>query len=169
MAVVYYFTRKDLEHALGRQTVKVVFDEDGSDEPAADAVTACRAYGTSECRSFIIGNYGASILPQNENSIPDELRFAAIDFGCAYAMRRKPETVAAMGLGSWLELRKEAVAKMERFIKAQQRIASLDGNAVIQPANVGATVITPVVVNGGGSSSSSDDAPRSPFDDMGDF
>ena len=124
---VYYFAQADLEDALGTQTVAAIFDEDNSGTPSARAIAACVAYGTAECKSFLRANYPEGALPATEDDVPDELKFAAIDFGCAYAARRRPDLVRAMGEESWTTFRDSAIEKMKRYAAGIQRTPPATG------------------------------------------
>lgn len=124
---VYYFSRYDIEDAIGVQTVKAIFDEDASGQASSRALNSCRAYGTSECRSFLRANYPEGKLPMTEDDVPDELRFAALDFGCTYAMRRRPDLVRAMGEESWTTFLEAAIEKMKRYVAGLQRVPPTTG------------------------------------------
>lgn len=156
---VYYFKREDLEDALGKQTVTAIFDEDNSGQSAERAIDACRAYGTSECNSFLRTTHSEDSLPATEADVPDELKFAALDFGCAYAMRRRPELVRAMNEESWTTFRDSALEKMKRYQATLQRLP----RDVSVPANVGGAVVRTT------SEASAEDAPTRRWDNMGDF
>lgn len=127
MAVVYYFTREDLEDAIGVQTVKTLFDETNSGQPTTRALNACCLSGTTECISFMRANYAEASIPAEGATIPDELKFAALDFGIAYAMRRRPDLVRAMGEESWTTFQTSAIDKMKRYLDGTQRVASTTG------------------------------------------
>lgn len=129
---VYYFTRFDLDDAIGRNTVNAVFCDDNSEQASIRAVDACRAYGTSECKSFLRENYPEAKLPETEEEVPDELRFAALDFGLVYVFRRRPELVRAMGEESWTTFEKSAIEKMKRYAAGIQRVPPTTGT----PENV---------------------------------
>ena len=125
-----YFAQADLENALGKNTVAAIFDDDGDTVADAAPVAACLAYGTSECDSFLRANYAVTFPI---NPVPDELKFAAVDFGCAYAVRRRPDVTRAMGEKSWDAFRDAAIEKMKRFADSMQRLP----DTVAAPANVG--------------------------------
>ena len=158
--MAYYFTRVDLENALGKQTVHSVFDDDQDGIAESGPVDACRAYGTSEVNSFLRGRY-EDLIPVAEADVPDELKFAALDFGLAYAMRRRPDIVRAMGEESWTSFHKTALEKMDRYVTARQRL----------PATVGAVAATPTNVGSAANSGNADDTTplARQWDDMGDF
>lgn len=125
---VYYFTRDDLEDAIGVQTVKTLFDETNSGQPTTRPIDACRLSGTTECISFMRANYAEASIPTQGSTIPDELKFAALDFGIAYAMRRRPDLVRAMGEESWTTFQTSAVDKMKRYIDGTQRVSPTVGS-----------------------------------------
>lgn len=149
-----YSSQTDLENALGKNIVKGIFDDDQDGAADAAPMTACLAYGTAECDSFLRGVLDVTfpISP-----VPDELKFAAVDFCCAYATRRRPDVVRAMGEQPWTTFRDSAVEKMKRYAKSQQRLP----DTVAVPANVGAEVRS-------GDASAPDVAPRM-WDDLGDY
>lgn len=151
-----YFTQTDLENALGVQIVKAIFDDDNDGVADAAPVAACCAYGSAECDSFLRGQYAVSfpISP-----VPDELKFAAVDFGCAYAARRRPDLTRAMGEQPWTMFRQAAIEKMKQFAVSLQRLPPSVGT----PANVGAQVRT------GDAARPELPSPPRVFDDMGDF
>lgn len=159
MAVVYYFSQTDLENALGLQTVKSVYDDD-LDGVVDDApMTACRAYGTAECNSFLRGIH-ATAIPLAEADVTDEVKFAALDFGIAYTMRRRPDVVRAMSEEPWTTFRDSAIEKMKRYVASLQRMPPAMG----VPSNVGAEVVTTA------DPADEPDPPRgSFFEDMGGF
>lgn len=160
---VYYFTREDLEDALGVQTVKSIFDENNSGQPTTRPLNACRLSGTTDCISFMRATYAEAALPTAEgDTIPDELKFAALDFGIAYALRRRPDLVRAMGEESWTTFQTSAIDKMKRYASTQQRLA----RATATPDNVGSTVGVPSVEdpNSGVVTTRS-----TTFSDMGDY
>ena len=134
-----YIAQSDLENALGKSIVKAIFDDDGDGAPEPAAIAACCDYASSECDSFLRGQYGVTFPI---SSPPAELKFAAVDFACAYAARRRPDVVRAMGEKSWTDFREAAVEKMKRFAASLQRLPP----TVATPSNVGG--------------STSDDTPR---------
>lgn len=151
-----YSSQTDLENALGIFIVKTIFD-DNQDQTVDDGpMTACLASGDAECNSFLRGTYDITfpITP-----VPDELKFAAVDFCCAYAVRRRPDVVRAMGEQPWTAFRDAAIEKMKRFASSLQRLPPSTGT----PTNVGADVVTGDPAN--------PDLPSPPrtFQNMGDF
>jgi phage gp36-like protein len=150
-----YASQQDLEHALGSQVVKTIFDDDMDGVIDAGAMTSCLAYGDAEVDSFLSGQYEYT-APMSP--VPAAVKYAAVDFCCAYAARRRPDLVRAMGEEPWTEFRKAALEKMTRFAKAQQRLPATAG----VPANVTTTVKVSGVVE-------PDELPDRVFDDMGSF
>ena len=128
-----YCNQTDLENALGIPVVKAIFDDNQDGTADAAPIAACLAYGTSECDSFLRGVYNVTFPI---NPVPDELKFAAVDFCCAYATRRRPDVVRAMGEQPWTVFRDSAVDKMKRYGKSMQRLPDTTGT----PENVGAEV-----------------------------
>ena len=129
-----YITQDDLENALSVHVVKAVFDDDLSGEANAQAVDACLEYASAECDSFLEGVYDDVSFPLADP--PVIVKYAAIDFACAYCARRRPDLVKAMGEEPWQRFQDHAIAKMERFVKSKQRLPAATGT----PANVGAEV-----------------------------
>ena len=151
-----YCNQTDLENALGIQIIKSIFDDDMDGVADAAPIAACLAYGAAECDSFLRGIYDITfpITP-----VPDELKFAAVDFCCMYAMRRRPDIVKVMGEQPWTVFRDSAVEKMKRYAKSMQRLPDTTGT----PKNVGAEVRS-----GDPAAPDLPDQPRL-FQDMGDF
>ena len=125
-----YFSQQDLEDALGKNAVKAIFDDDNDGAADAAPIASCIAYGSAECDSFLRGEY---LITFPVGSAPAELKFAAIDFGCAYAARRRPDIVKALGELPWTEFRDSAIEKMKRYASALQRLPPTTGT----PSNVG--------------------------------
>lgn len=150
-----YGSQADLEHALGSNVVKSIFDDDLDGVIDGNAMTSCLAYGDAEVDSFLSTQYEGPFPLANP---PAAVKYAAVDFCCAYAARRRPDLVRAMGEESWEVFRKAAVEKMTRFVKAQQRLPEASG----APANVTTVVKVGGVVK-------PDGLPDRVFDDMGDF
>lgn len=151
-----YNTQTDLENALGVQTVKAIFDDDLDGLADAAPIAACLAYGDAEANSFLAGVYDVE-LPFS--SAPTAIKYAALDFCCAYAMRRRPDIVKAMGESPWTTFADAAVEKMRRFVKAEQRIPAASGT----PENVGGEVRT------GDADNPTMPTPARTFQNMGDF
>lgn len=150
-----YFTQADLENALGKFIVASVYDDDGDNVADAGPIASVLAYGTSEVKSFLRANHTDIKVPDNA-PIPDDLKFAAVDFGCAYTARRRPDLTRAMGEAAWTTFRDAAVAKMKNYIAGVQRLST----AVTTPDNVG-----------GQDFDVEEDAelPAKRFDNMGDY
>jgi|GEM_PF-3694587 len=151
-----YISQQDLENALGASLVTAIFDDDNDGAPETAAITACLAYGDAECNSFLRGVYGASVP---FTSPPDEVKFAALDFCCAYAARRRPELAHTLGANPFKDFYDAAVAKMKRYASVQQRLPATAGT----PAGLGG-VARPSPACG----VSGEERPRV-FDDMGEF
>lgn len=128
-----YASHADLDHALGASVVKTIFDDDLDGVADANAIVSCLAYADAEVDSFLSGVYPGPFPIANA---PAAIKFAAVDFCCAYAARRRPDLVRAMGEEPWTTYRAAAIAKMENYVKARQRLPESAG----APANVGATV-----------------------------
>jgi phage gp36-like protein len=130
-----YIAQSDVENALGVNVVRAIFDDDLDGAVDAAPMTACLAYASSQVDAFLAGNY-AITLPIA--SPPDVVKFAAVDFACAYATRRKPDVVNAMGEKSWTEFHDAAIANMKLFASALERLPVATG----VPVNVGGVSIT---------------------------
>lgn len=156
---VYYFTRTDLENALGKNTVAAIYDDDADNVAESAPIDACCAYGTSECNSFLRGIL-PNAIPVAQADVTDEVKFAALDFGIAYTIRRRPDLVRAMGEESWTTFRDSAIEKMKRYVASLQRMPPTMG----VPSNVGAEVMKTA------DPANESSCPRgSYFEDMGDF
>jgi len=129
-----YSSQADLENALGTNTVKAIFDDNLDGVVDIAPMAACLDYGTAECDSFLRGNYDVTFPI---DPVPNELRFAAVDFCCAYATRRRPDVTRAMGEEAWKTFREAAIEKMKRFASALQRLPPTTGT----PANVGGHIV----------------------------
>lgn len=161
------FCRKDLDNALGAQVVTSAYDDQAGGSGAADleAIKSCIRYGSTEVVTWMLANNYESALPTTKAAVPEALKFAALDFGIAYTMRRRPDVVKAMNGESWTTYLKTAVEKMKNFAATLQRLPREEVSA---PANVGATVAT----NGGEvdrPASRTSCTKRRMFDDMGDY
>lgn len=151
-----YCSQTDLENALGVNIIKAIFDDNLDGTVDSGPIAACLAYGNAECDSYLRGVYDVTfpITP-----VPDELKFAAVDFCCVYALRRRPDIVKAMGEQPWTVFRDSAVDKMKRFGKSMQRLPDTTGT----PTNVGAEVRT------GDPESPTLPSPPRRWQNMGDF
>lgn len=126
-----YITQQDLENAMGKAIVDAVFDDDADGVPEAAAIQACCDSATAECNSFIrtIHNKMQTppVLPLS--TVPDEVKFAALDFGLAYAARRRPDMMRAMNEEGWKAFRDAGVSKMKSFVEGMQRFPFDTANA----------------------------------------
>lgn len=125
-----YFSQTDLENALGVHVVGQIYDDDQDGVVDSGPMAACIAYGNAECNSFLrnvlMSATGAAItLPLTV--VPDEVKFAALDFGIAYSIRRKPDVVKAMNEQSWTVFADAAIAKMKRYCASMQRVPATTG------------------------------------------
>jgi phage gp36-like protein len=150
-----YSSQTDLENALGVNIVKAIFDDNLDGVVDVAPMAACLAYGDAECNSFLRGTYDATFPI---DPVPDELKFAAVDFCCAYAARRRPDLTRAMGEAPWTTFREAAVEKMKLFIKSTQRLPP----TVAVPSNVGAEIVAPI-------DTATNEVRARTFDDFGDF
>ena len=150
-----YLSQTDLENALGTAIVLAIFDDNQDGIPDQGPIAACLDYASTECDSYLRGHYDVTfpISP-----VPSELKFAAVDFACAYAARRRPDIVRAMNEQPWTVFIEAANAKMKRYTAVLQRL----------PPSVG-----PPVTTGGavyvGDTTPDDGTPQSRWKDMGDF
>ncbi len=126
-----YITQQDLVNAMGLNVVKAVFCDDNTDVPNASAIAACLAYASAQVDAFLAGTYDVT-LPLV--SPPDIVKFAAVDFACGYAMRRRPDIVRAMNEKSWSDFQDAALTNMKLFAVALKRLPQ---STVSAPANVG--------------------------------
>lgn len=129
-----YFAQADLENALGIPVVKAIFDDNQDGDADGAPIAACIAASSAECDSFLRGTYAVTfpISP-----VPDELKYAAVDFGCAYATRRRPDLVQAMGEKPWTSFREAAIEKMKAYASGLERLPATTAT----PANVGGVVV----------------------------
>lgn len=159
-----YFTQTDLENALGKATVKGAYSDShgaafSTDELAA--IAACIAYGSAQCDSFLrnllMTSSGTPVtLPLT--TVPDEVKFAALDFGIAYTIRRRPDVVKAMNEQPWTVFHDAAIEQMKRYCSSMQRISP---TGVGIAATAGGEVFGP--------DPDDDDLPVSRWGDLGDF
>ena len=123
-----YFTQTDLENALSVSIVKSVYDDDRNGAVDAGPMNACIAYGTALCDSFLrkigqtSGGGSAIVLPMT--SPPDEVKFASLDFGIAYTIRRRPDIVKAIGEQPWTVFYDQAVEQMKRYVSSMQMVSA---------------------------------------------
>lgn len=138
-----YFSQTDLENALGVKIVRAVYDDDGDKVVDTGPIAACIAFANAECNSFLrnvlVTSSGAAItLPLS--TVPDEVKFAALDFGIAYTLRRRPDVVKAMaGEMAFGDYYKLAVDKMKRYCESVQRVPATTGTH----ATAGAAIHNP--------------------------
>jgi hypothetical protein len=122
-----YFTQTDLENALSVPIVKAVYDDDRDGTVDAGPIAACIAYGTAQCDSFLrkVGNApGGGTLTLPMDSPPDEVKFAALDFGIAYSIRRRPDIVKASGEQPWTVFYEQAIEQMKRYVSSMQMVSA---------------------------------------------
>lgn len=118
-----YFTQSDLENALSKSVVKGVYDDDRDGTVDAGPIAACIAYGTAQCNSFlrkVMTTSGGERITLPLTTIPDEVKFAALDFGIAYTIRRRPDVVKAMNEQPWTVFFEQACEQMKRYVASQQ-------------------------------------------------
>jgi hypothetical protein len=135
-----YFSQTDLENALGVAIVKSAYDDDHDGTADVGPVAACIAYGNAECNSFLRNVFvagAAFTLPLT--TVPDEVKFAALEFGIAYTVRRRPDIMRAIGEQTWNVFYDAAVAKMKRYCESVQRMPPTTGDH----ATVGGGVLNP--------------------------
>lgn len=169
MAGVVYVTRADLENALGVNLVRAIYDDDNDGDPEPAALAACFEYASAECDSFLRGTYTFPIDP-----IPSALKYAALDFACAYTARRRPELAHSLGSDPFKSFYDAAVAKMKRFDNSEQRFPPENGVPVNIDGFVGDSTGTS---NGSGIDglhqagvdANGECLPARVFDKMGDF
>jgi hypothetical protein len=89
--------------------------------------------------------------------VPNEVKFAALDFGIAYTMRRRPDVVKAMNEQPWTTFYEQAVAQMKRYCAAIQQVPA----STAEHATTGGEIF--------GVDPDDDDAPEPRWSDMSDF
>ncbi len=135
-----YFSQTDLENALSVSVVKAAFDDDHDGVVDTGPMAACIAYGNAECNSFLRNVFvGGAAIELPLSTVPDEVKFAALEFGIAYTMRRRPDVVKAMNEQPWNTFYDAAIAKMKRYCESVQRMPTTVGTH----ATVGGTVLNP--------------------------
>jgi len=149
-----YCSQQDLENAFGRALVVAIYDDNNDGVPETAAVAACLAYADAECNSFLRGTYKLPIT-----SVPDELKFAALDFACAYSARRRPELAHTLGSDPFKQFYDAAVSKMKRYDSSEQRL----GTAAGEPTNIDGYIRSSY------DETAASDAPARAFDDFGDY
>ena len=159
-----YITQTDLEHAISKQTVKAIFDE-GANAVDPEVMASCIAFATSECNSYlrkVLVSSSGSKLSLPLSTVPDEVKFAALDFGLAYASKRRPDVAKAMGVLPWTDFYKMASERMKRYCEAEQQVAP----EVATPGVIGASIQNPDVDEDG---CTQDPPAESRWTDMGGF
>ena len=136
-----YFSQTDLENALSKSIVKGAYDDDHDGIVDTAPMAACIAYGNAMCNSFLrnVMTSGGSPITLPLTSVPDEVKFAAIDFGIAYTIRRKPDVVKAMNAEPWTTFFASAVDQMKRYCASEQRMPAEVGT----PATAGGALLNP--------------------------
>lgn len=156
-----YFGQTDLEAALSTAVVKAIYDDDHNGTVDSAPLAACIAYGGAMCDSFLRGaltnpvGTGSIALPLS--SVPNEVKFAALDFGIAYTMRRRPDVVKAMGEQPWTIYYEQAVAQMKRYAASLQQVPDTTGTHATAGGNVY------------GADPDDDELPEPRWGDMSDF
>lgn len=129
-----YIAQADVENALGKNVVKAIFDDDQDGVVDGAPMTACVNYASAQVDAFLAGTYDIT-LPI---AAPDDIvKFAAVDFACAYATRRRPDLVRAMNEKSWTDFRDAAIANMKLFASGLKRISTGTAATATSPANAG--------------------------------
>ena len=122
-----YFTQTDLENALSIPIVKGIYDDDRNGTADTAPIAACIAYGTAQCDSFLrkVGLApGGGTLTLPLSPVPDEVKFAALDFGIAYSIRRRPDIVKATGEQPWTVFYEQANEQMKRYVSSMQMVSA---------------------------------------------
>lgn len=129
------FDETDLCNAIGRPLFVAIYDDDNDGQPDSGPVAACIESATAEVLAWFAGTYEdwSEVLP---DPVPPALKYAAIDFGIAYTARRRPDIFRASNSKSWEEFEKAAIARVERYQQAKQRLPASTGT----PKNVGSYV-----------------------------
>jgi hypothetical protein len=134
-----YFNQTDLENAISVPIVKAIYDDDRDGTADTAAITACIAYGTALCDSFLrkVGSApGGGTLNLPLTVIPDEVKFAAVEFGIAYSVRRRPDMAKALGEIAWTTYYEQAVEQMKRYVASLQMVSP----TAMDHATVGASI-----------------------------
>jgi hypothetical protein len=137
-----YFAQTDLENALSVNVVKAVYDDDHDGVVDSAPMAACVAYGDAMCNSFLrrvlaTSSGTAATLPLT--TVPDEVKFAALDFGIAYTIRRRPDVVKAMNEQPWTVFHEQAIEQMKRYCASMQIVPpttgaqATEGGAILNP------------------------------------
>lgn len=128
-----YIEQDDVENALGLSLVKSIFDDDNDGLVDEAPMAACIAYACGQVDAFLAGTYDIT-LPIA--SPPDVVKFAAVDYACAYAARRRPEILRVINERSWKDYRDAAIENMKMFAMSLQRLPE----AIAPPKNVGGLI-----------------------------
>lgn len=156
-----YFGQTDLEAALSTAVVKAVYDDDHDGVVDTAPMAACIAYGGAICDSFLRGalqsSVGTGAISLPLSSVPNEVKFAALDFGIVYTMRRRPDIVKAMNEQPWTVYYEQAVAQMKRYAASIQQVPA----STAQHATTGGDIF--------GSDPEDDELPEPRWGDMSDF
>lgn len=134
-----YFDQTDLQNALSVSGLKAAFDDDRDGTADTAPINACIAYGSALADSFLrkVGSApGGGTLTLPLTVVPDEVKFAALDFGIAYAVRRRPEIAKALGEQTWTVYYEQAVEQMKRYISSVQMVSP----TAMDHATVGASI-----------------------------
>jgi len=136
-----YFSQTDLENALSIPVVKAVYDDNHDGTADSGPIAACIAYGGAMCDSFLrnVLSSGGSEITLPLTTVPNEVKFAALDFGIAYTIRRRPDVVKAMNEQPWTVFFEQAVEQMKRYCASMQRVPSSTGTH----ATAGAEILNP--------------------------
>lgn len=154
-----YFDQTDLENAISKPIVKAAYDDDRDGNADSAPIAACIAYGTAQCDSFLrkVGAApGGGTLQLPLATCPDEVKFAALDFGIAYSVRRRPDISKALGEQPWTVFFDQAVEQMKRYVSSLQMVSP----TAMSHATVGGSIF-------GGPTGT--DLPVSRWSDMSDF
>lgn len=125
-----YISKADLDNALGVNIIIGIFDDDNDGNVDQEPLNACLNFASAQVDGFLAGTYDIA-LPIA--SPPTIVKVAAIDFACAYATRRRPDVVRAMGEEPWTKFQDMAERSMKQFASALKRLPSASG----APSNVG--------------------------------
>lgn len=120
-----YFSQEDLEGALSSNIVEAAYDDDHSGAADAAAIALCISYGNTMVNSFLRNLLAGVTLPLS--TVPDEVKFAAIDFGIAFTVRRRPELMKALGVDSYKAFEESALEHIRRYCASEQRVPSTTG------------------------------------------
>lgn len=129
-----YITQTDLENALGTNAVRALFDDNGDSTADAAPVAAAIAFADAKVDGFLRTEYTGPFPLQ---TTPDLVKFAAIDWGIFYAVRRRAEVAKAIGLEPPSVHQERALEQMKRFVDAVEKLDPTVGT----PGNIGGLVI----------------------------